>query len=1084
MSEQNLFPNTDGTQVTGISVTKSEGGGTPGNIIDGNTSTTDVLSASGQYWELDLGSIKNFCKYRIYPTSSSVWRVFASSTGAFTGEEYFLDELATAGAAALQRALTINAWNTFYINPKVSARYIRLVLQSSTNETVAEFEVYEDTITAFGSLSSNDTDFDGAINSTEEFRRRSLLDNRTAINPPGSTITIDSGKYFQVDLGSQRNVSKIDTYVHTVTGDYSIKVSTTGAFGGEEVTVLSSTSRAVGQYSDTTNLPYTCRYVRVIGEPASGIRISEITIYELIEPVQKTIESDSYIKVTNTQKTIPSDAKVILGRETKTIDSDTYIKVVDIQKTHTSDAYIKIEGIQKTISSDALISNSIRETIDSDAHIKGKTQEDITSDTYIKKLNIQQTINSDANIKIVGIQKTINSDALIKARIQKTINSDTQIRGFVDFVGRVRIKSTSAKDFYARLKIVQPTPILPTNLAGEDVGNGESVYLTWDDVSNYGYNIYMKVGLSWVKQNTDIVLNTVFTVGGLTSLTPYTFMVRGCNGAGTESANSNEVIVTPTLVKDKSASYKVYINGTHRTDAILKQVELVYGPSFSTATFELLKPVASAPITGDEVIVTIRNKRVFLGTIVIIDDILEETNQSINYTAVNRLWNLTHTTATRDFNTQEDQEAGIIYNTFGMLSLSGLPTTGAPTIWPGAVSIRDQNQLDAMATIMGYCGNYKIHCDAFGNVRYYHFGTGPNRVFEVGKQILAQNIRTDITDKVDKVTVYRETSASITRQFIINTNDLQLNANKKGYYYVCTCNGYRVSGITVEILNKPYPKITYVQGVEVLPGHCKELGSINGISKWGDGSTEPKAPVLDFETIPAEWTGINAEIEYRGRDYAIVWIPSGIQLSNPIFATSIYDATFYEVKKDDEGVPYTIPRIERVEIDDLFMWQSTLLRVTYTMESQTLEWESAGSGSILRTTHDSNVDINLSSRASIEFDKYSKPTIGGEILILGDETVELMCRVNGYDIQRISHDFSEGFTTRISLTNEPYYQGLNSFSRYVEKEKTKENIKSSKHGMKYQTLTTERAKYLSGLTHEPINKTVPEKPKGGSHYTE
>jgi hypothetical protein len=1077
MAEQNLFPNTDGTQITGLTATRSLSGGTPSNIVDGDTGTNDLMGTWHNYWTVDLGAVKNICKYRIYPVDNTATIIiYASSTGAFTGEEYYLDYLSTGGSGASQRGITLGAWNDFYINPKIQARYIRIWTENN-NVKLGEFEVYEDSTTAFGTLSSDDTDYDGAITTIEEFRRRSLTDNITTSNPPGSSQYFNVGKYFQVDLGSSKNISKIGTYVNN-TCTYSVKVSTTGAFAGEEVVVVNNLARTVGQYNDTTNLPYNCRYIRIIAS-GSNTQLTEVTIYELqVTTIQKTILSNSYIKLMDIQKTIASGAKVILGRETKTIDSDTYIKVVDIQKTITSDTHIKIEGIQKTISSDAIISHSIRETIDSDAHIKGKTQEDITSDAHIKKLNIQQTINSDANIKIVGIQKTINSDALIKARIQKTINSDTQIRGFVDFVGRVRIKSTSVKDFYARLKIVQPTPILPTNLAGEDVGNGESVYLTWDDVSNYGYNIYMKVGLSWVKQNTDIVLNTLFTVGGLTSLTPYTFMVRGCNGAGTESANSNEVIVTPTFVKDKSASYKVYINGTHRTDAILKQVELVYGPSFSTATFELLKPVASAPITGDEVIVTIRNKRVFLGTIVIIDDILEETNQSINYTAVNRLWNLTHTTATRDFNTQEDQEAGIIYNTIGILSLSGLPITGAPTIWPGAVSIRDQSQLDAMTTIMGYCGNYKIHCDAFGNIQYYHFGTGPNRVFEVGKQILAQNIRTDITDKVDKVTIYRETSASITQQFIVDTSTLTPSGWRKGYYYIGSCTGYRVNSVTVEILTKPLPEITYAQGVEVLPGHCKKPGLISGISKWSDGSTDAKAPVASINYPPAAWTSANAEVEYVGRDLAYVWMPFNTQLSNPRIQTTKYNATFWDIVA---GAP--VERIERVEIDDNFQWESTLLRITYSLESTTTQWASAGSGSILRTTHDSNEDVDLSSRASVEFDKYSKPTIGGEILLLGDETIELMSRVNGYDIQRISHDFTEGFTTRVSLTNEPYYQGLNSFSRYVEKEKTKENIKSSKHSLKYQALTADRIKYLSGLTHEPKNKTVPEKPKGGGTYT-
>ncbi len=1068
MAEQNLFPNTDGTKVTGVTVTRSLGGGTPTNIYDGDTGTNDLMATWHNYWTIDLGSIKNICKYRIYPVDNTAnIIIYASDTGAFAGEEYYLDYLSTGGAGASQRGITLGAWNDFYINPKIQARYIRIWTENN-NVKLAEFEVYEDTVTPFGSLSSDDTDYDGAINTIEEFRRRSITDNVTSINPPGSSQYFNVGKYFQVDLGSQKSISKIGTYVNNAC-QYSVKVSTTGAFGGEEVTVVNNASRSAGQYNDTTNLPYTCRYIRVIAS-GSNTQLTEVTVYELQKTTyQKTINSDSHFKQMDVQKTINADVKFVTSREIKTIDSDVHFKSIDVNKSIDSDIHFKQLNIQKTINSDVVFSNSVRKTIDSDVHFKQKIQKIINSDIHFKKLDNQQTINSNISFKTVDIQKTIDSDITFKSRVQKPIDSNIIFRGWVDFVGRIRIISESLKDFYGRLKIVQTTPNTPTNLIGEDVGNGESVYLHWDDVSNYGYNVYLKVGLSWIKQNTDVVLNTSFTVGSLTELTPYTFMVRGCNGAGDESSNSNEVIVTPTLVKDKSASYKVFINGIHRTDAILKQVELVYGPSFSTTVFELLKPVASAPIAGDEVIVTIRDRRVFLGTIVIIDDVLEETLQSITYTAVNKLWELTHSTVGRDFNTQEDQEAGIIYNTIGMLSISGLPITGAPIIWPGGVSIKDQNKLDAMVTIIGYCGNYKIHCDAYGNVQYYHFGTGPNRILEDGKQILARNIRTDITDQINRVSIYRESSSKIIKQFIISTDELIASPRRKGYYFVGSCSGYRVSDITVEVLKKPLPEITYAEGIEILPGHCNK-------DKWEDGSTESKAPVHSVDNYSAEWTGCNAEVEYSNRDLAYVYIPAGTQLANERLMTTNYSAKFY----DADGTATT----ELVEIADRHFWEGTLLRVMYTIESITTEASTVGSGSKSRSYHDNNFDINLSSKATVEFDKYSKPTIGGEMLVLGDETLNLMSKVNGYDIQRIIHDFSTGFTTRISLTNEPYYQGLNSFSKLIEKEKTKENVKDTRNYSRNIYLSLNRIKYLSGLSGEPKNKTVPEKEKGSAHYSD
>lgn len=1068
MAEQNLFPNTDGTKVTGVTVTRSLGGGTPDNIYDGDTDTNDLMSTWHNYWQIDLGSVKNISKYRIYPVDNTAnIIIYASNTGAFAGEEYYLDYLTTAGSGASQRGITLGAWNDFYINPKIQARYIRIWTENN-NVKLAEFEVYEDVNTPFGSLSSDDTDYDGAINTIEEFRRRSITDNLITANPPGSSQYFNVGKYFQVDLGSSKNVSKIGTYVNNAC-QYSVKVSTTGAFGGEEVIVVNNASRSAGQYDDTTNLPYTCRYIRVIAS-GSNTQLTEVTVYELQqETVQKTINSVVHFKTVDIQKTLATDIKFVGARETKTIDSDSHFKTLDNEETINSDTHFKQVDSQKTLDSNVFFTSSIRETIDANVHFKQTAQETINAGTQFKQLSVQKTVDSDTWFKIANIQKTVDSDTTFKARVQKTIDADVKFRGWVDFIGRVRILAESFKDFYGRLKIVQSTPILPTNLVGEDVGNGEAVYLTWDNVGNYGYNVYMKVGLSWVKQNVDILLTTAFTVGGLTELTPYTFMVRGCNGAGDESANSNEVVVTPTLIQDRTPSYKVYINGVHRTDAILHNVELVYGPSFSTTSFELLKPVTSAPVIGSEVIVTIRNRRVFLGTIVTIDDILEETNQSVTYTAVNKLWDLTWETVVRDFNTQEDQESGIIYNTIGMLSISGLPITGAPTVWPGAVSLKDQNKLDAMVTIMGYCGNYKIHCDEYGNVKYFHFGTGPSRTFTIGKQILAQNVRTDISDQIGKVTIYRELSNQSVRQVIMATDALVESPRRRGYYFATSCNGYRVSDITVEVLKKPLPQITYAEGVEVLPGHC-------GKTKWEDGSTEAKPPVYSVDNYNAEWAGCTAEIEYVNRDLAYVYIPFGSQLANERLMTTSYDAKFY----DSDGNETT----ERIEVADRHFWENTLLKITYTIESRVIQSSTVGSGAKVRSYHDNNEDVDLASKASVEFDKYSKPTVGGEIIILGDETVGLMSRVNGYDVQRVLHDFSQGFTTRISLTNEPYYRGLNSFSKYAEKEKTKENIKDSRNYSRNIYLSLNKAKYLSGLSGEPKNKTVPEKDKGAAHYSD
>jgi|GEM_PF-6825588 len=717
------------------------------------------------------------------------------------------------------------------------------------------------------------------------------------------------------------------------------------------------------------------------------------------------------------------------------------------------------------------------ESITSGGHIKAVASADINSAASICTTRGIYDIGMAAILKGTHIE-LVSQDALIMRREHSDIQNDCTIRGWKDFEGRARLQNSSQQDFETQFKVDQPIPIVPTLLEGEDVGTGDAVYLHWTDMSNYGYNIYKKVGVTWEKQNTAGIHRLLnFTAGSLTEGVPYTFTVRGCNGVGDESVNSNEVIITPTFQKDRTPSYKIYINGSWRQDAILKQVELVYGPSFSSATFELLKPVASAPSESDTIYVEINNKRVFTGTIVTKDDTLEAQNQSITYTAVCDLWKYTWDVCGRDFNTTEDQEAGWYWFTQGITNAIGVP--GAPiNNFPGSVSIKDSTKLDAMVTILGYCGNYKIYTDPYGNVSYYHIGTGSNRTLEVGKQILAQNIRTDISDKVDQVTVIREWSYRDEHSFFRTNLDLVLSPSKPGYYYVGSCSGYRIGDVRLDAQVRPAPVIEY-SNIEVLPGHCRPNASGSSpLTTWVDGSTTPKAVVKTITPATENWQGVSAEIVYKNRDLAEVYIPYGTQLVTDKINTHTYIATFYT--KDGVAVE------ETVEVADDIGFNPALLRVTYSVENKVYQQNSLGSGPIKRTFHDDNIDSDIASRANAEYEKLSKPTSGGEILILGDETIDLRTRVNGYDVMRVTHDFGEGFTTRINLTNEPYYRGVLNNARQQEQNKTKEKAKDTRTTLFIQYLSDKKESFLSGLLGEDPNapKKNPKENLGTSSYSD
>ena len=762
---------------------------------------------------------------------------------------------------------------------------------------------------------------------------------------------------------------------------------------------------------------------------------------------------------------------------TQTILSDARIQATTTQ-TILSDARIQVTTTQ-TILSDAMITTSTQQTILSDARIQDTTTQTILSDARIQATTTQ-TILSDARIQATTTQ-TILSDARVAVTVTQTILSDAKIKSYVDFECRFRSQKIGAiKDFDPQFIIVQPTAIVPTNLVGTDLEVGDAVYLSWDDVGNYGYNVYKKVGMSWVKQNTEIVTITNYTVGGLTTNVSYDFMVRGTNGADIESANSNEVTVTPTIVFNRTAIYKVYINNVWREDAILHNIELVYGPTFSTCTFELLKPVSSGPDVEDEIKVTINDRQVFLGTLVTIDDTLEAQNQQITYTAVNKLWEYSWKTCLRDYNDSDDQEAGIFFTTRGITTNLSIPS--APVdIYPGSVSVTDSTKLDAMVTVLGYCGNYKIYTSPYGAVSYYHMGTGPNRILEVGKQILAQNIRTDITDKVDKVTIYRQWRTTFTAtRFFSGLSLVEDRSNNILRYRWGPITGRNISNIQVSAYLNPEQKITYDENsIEIVPGHC-------GLETWEDGTTEPKRVVIDIDPPTPSWQNISAEVVYTTPNWAYIYIPFGTNGSAKTVNLNYYIAKLFLSTTAGDPPVTTVTEVDRqVAIADSISFATPSYRVTWTYEVETSQSVSTGSGDVERTFHDDNIQSDINSRLDSEYDKLSKPTIGGEIVILGDETVDLKTRVNNYDVVRVVHDFTQGFTTRISLTNEPFYRAVLNNRVIAQKEKNQEKVRDARAIIRSTRRKTKQDKNLSGLTSEHPNKQQNDKNTklGGAFYT-
>lgn len=779
---------------------------------------------------------------------------------------------------------------------------------------------------------------------------------------------------------------------------------------------------------------------------------------------QQTITSDAIVQGT-TQQTIDSDAKIIESRTQQTIDSDAHIKVIGAQQTITSDAWMGSRS-QETIDSDAHIMKiGDQKTIDSDAKIvESRNQETIDSDAKIIESRTQQTIDSDANV-YGTTQQTIDSDALVVQRVQKYICSDAFIKYHKDFYARLQAENEDEKDFYIQLKVNQPTPTNPTGLTTTDLETGEALELTWTDTGNYGYNIYRDIGSVWVKQNDIVVDGESYIAGGLTAGVSYSFQVRGTNGAGDESSGV-DTSGTPTFNLESYSTkpvWEITINGTPQTDAILEKVEINYGPTYSIANFYIADNPSNVTLnpSGQLVVVSVNGRVVLTGYLVKRTDVYNAQSLRVNYKVISKLWDYAKNTVGRNFN-EPQGSASTRVNIKTILRTSGCPTDGLPDdkYLYGEVAVADLSKIELMETMLRYAGNYKIYVSPTGDVSYYKAGYPiSNRTYEVGKHIIEQEVSTDITDQVGSLTVYSNYGQYTTfRKYKIaahNNNPIwyydddgkkQLNLPQSymieydddgNPYIQVRLYGTQISGVEVyaKVNEKPYT-VSTVPDLEVLPKHV-------GLEKWPDQSTNGRFCVQEYAEFSSSWKSVSASVDYsKYGNYATIKLTT-----LPVYyKTKIeeYTASFISMSggvATETDVPVWImfdPEEYLTEIMIIYTYKGSRLSKTV----------SGGSGLLNRTIHDGTVPKDvwriigyemfdkyvrqsnwsrvrdyIDERAEAEFERLSKSDTGGSLSVLGDETLDLRTHVNGYEVSRIVHDFSNGFITHIDLTNEQFYRG-------------------------------------------------------------
>jgi len=766
-------------------------------------------------------------------------------------------------------------------------------------------------------------------------------------------------------------------------------------------------------------------------------------------------DSDTTYYIDNFEQLITHDTILSSAFIDNSIKSDSYI-IWELEEQINSDANIKAQKVLQDIlsSADISLAGEHFSTILSEATIKGIVQNIINSNSHIKGLT-QKQILSLAYIRISPYE--ILSDAWIKRIIEESINAETYIWYYKDFYAKLRAQVEVQKDFNLQLKVNQPVPTDPTNLVATDTQTGESLILSWTDTGNYGYNVYKDVTSVWVKQNDTLIQTNSYVAGSLVTGVNYTFQVRGVNGLGEESAGVN-VSGTPTynIERYTNPSFKIYIGGAYRDDAVLERVEMVYGPSFSSASFYIPKNPSTAGLpeaNRQEVKVEINDRLVFTGILIKRSKTYDSSHLRVSYTAIDKLWEKT-------------------------LHPVG-PDVERPEEWPedlwNPVDVADLTELEFMENSLKYKGNYKIHTDAFGNISYYKLGLPiSRRTFEVGKHILRQSLDKDLTNPAKVITVFSE-KKRITKciswkarywdDIFKPQNIMDVMANE-------------ISDVQVFAYVNEKPEVTAHLDVEVLPGHMtKEI--------WEDGGSEGRFPVKIYRQYSGSWVSISSKVEYSedGRSATITVLP--------------LPPYWYKRIESGEATFKTIDGEEELYVS---IWNEprhsfAFMKVVYTYKSDRLS-KSSGSGIASRTYHENIIPFEISVPANIPYEYVSQNNVvevnsylqaraesesarhledadKATMTILGDETLALRTQVNGLEVLRVTHDFTtSGFLTHLDLTTKSYYAAVVTLRRKEMLErKSNENINAGNITVLYYDLKKIEA-IVGEAKHDPGKEPI------------
>lgn len=669
--------------------------------------------------------------------------------------------------------------------------------------------------------------------------------------------------------------------------------------------------------------------------------------------------------------------------------------------------------------------------------------------------------------------KTINSEAFSGQESTQTIQSNSSIRQPIILNGLVQITKPKENLKFAQTDMSNPIPSAPTTLVAVDAGLGDAVNLNWISPATR-FNVYQKLaGPTYIRLN-QVTLGNVhsYIAGGLPTGIVATFVVRAVNGLGQESSNSNEATATPTYTRASNRfsfpNYEVKVNSVTLSDAILGEVKIGYGSSLSTATFTLPRDPRTSdnPVSGDSVDVSINGRLIFRGTIQNISESIDTGGLSISYTCYSTIIDLMHTTLKETeldqgitkfnvFRITPDQKAELVNFKNANEILNTLNVINGPTDYPGEIDLTDLTPLSSAELVVSKVGNYKIYHDMPTGINsVYRFGSGGyiTREFTVGVNILNYNIQVSDLDVVSQIQVVGAPTRII-RKYIPADMTIQRDPDGR-YLYAFTLIGKNIRDIQVFGWMNDKPDCTFDDTIQVNPTDISGFSSGFGLtfpsfeefhldSVFNQNQAFPGASntmknnltlypllksIVNHSTLRQS---VGATVAYNLFDQVTVYISEVPKIWKAITKSGY-------VSNTKVGLPGNGSFSATILLD--YSFSIGPLEVFYTIDGD-IPVATAGSGTPLKTITDSQYEIlqdevlnfnnstdilnKMQIRAVGELARLSKPRMNGTLTIIGDETIDLRTtvRVKGelLEVMGVTHSFTNGFTTTIELTNEPFF---------------------------------------------------------------